>query len=456
MDLPSAFRAPSPGSPSSAPTLLSSQHRSYSLPSISSASSPSDRHSSLSPLSPCDRDRAGAHRPKLQLPPMLPMLPLPSPQLKHQTTDPHDHQADSNKKQRQLSFSSSTCSSPRLASLSSPALSSSLSPSLSRQQRHHPYSTYSYYPPTPSSSSPRVMYQQQQQHSHSSQDQDRSSQYYHNLPSSGSDYFQPRFPYHHSQPFATPQEEEREPTVILPHLRTPSSSHSDLHSLYHHHGHNSTVAPKLEEHEMGLSTFLRSMKTLSSPYTCSSPSTPMSSSSSRDRSHHRHENDMEVEDDEAEEEMESDEEDERSSQSSSSRSRSTSLAFGNMSEASASMTSLTSASSYSSSSPSPTPVPSTTTTTSQLLMCPVCSRAFKPSKNQNCNLRRHLKNVHNMSPTMHPRKCKWDSLPDGRVKDDKDRKERTRKSKRIWAQKFRQRRKVEEAAVVLSMLSQAV
>ncbi|KAG0045611.1 hypothetical protein BGZ83_009212 [Gryganskiella cystojenkinii] len=93
---------------------------------------------------------------------------------------------------------------------------------------------------------------------------------------------------------------------------------------------------------------------------------------------------------------------------------------------------------------------------SQLLLCPVCSRAFKPSKNQNCNLRRHLKNVHNMSPTMHPRKCKWDSLPDGRVKDDKDRKERTRKSKRLWARKFRQRRKVEEAAVVLSMLSQAL
>ncbi|KAF9432663.1 hypothetical protein BGZ76_010503 [Entomortierella beljakovae] len=91
----------------------------------------------------------------------------------------------------------------------------------------------------------------------------------------------------------------------------------------------------------------------------------------------------------------------------------------------------------------------------QLLLCPVCSRAFKPSKNQNCNLRRHLKNVHNMSPTMHPRKCKWDSLPDGRVKDDKDRKERTRKSKRLWARKFRLRRKVEEAAVVLSMLNQA-
>ncbi|KAF9979061.1 hypothetical protein BGZ75_009841 [Mortierella antarctica] len=97
-----------------------------------------------------------------------------------------------------------------------------------------------------------------------------------------------------------------------------------------------------------------------------------------------------------------------------------------------------------------------TATSPQLLLCPVCSRAFKPSKNQNCNLRRHLKNVHNMSPTMHPRKCKWDSLPDGRVKDDKDRKERTRKSKRLWARKFRQRRKVEEAAVVLSMLSQAV
>ncbi|KAG0329268.1 hypothetical protein BGZ99_002817 [Dissophora globulifera] len=127
--------------------------------------------------------------------------------------------------------------------------------------------------------------------------------------------------------------------------------------------------------------------------------------------------------------------------------------LGSMSEASLSMSSLvSSATSRSTSSSSMTPVPTTT----QLLMCPVCNRAFKPSKNQNCNLRRHLKNVHNMSPTMHPRKCKWDSLPDGRVKDDKDRKERTRKSKRLWARKFRLRRKVEEAAVVLSMLSQAM
>ncbi|KAG0029776.1 hypothetical protein BGZ81_003463 [Podila clonocystis] len=93
--------------------------------------------------------------------------------------------------------------------------------------------------------------------------------------------------------------------------------------------------------------------------------------------------------------------------------------------------------------------------TGKLLLCPVCDKAFKPSKNQNCNLRRHLKNVHDMSPTIHPRKCKWDSLPDGRVKDDKDRKERTRKSKRLWARKFRLRRKVEEAAEVLTMLNQA-
>ncbi|KAG9062393.1 hypothetical protein KI688_005308 [Linnemannia hyalina] len=99
-----------------------------------------------------------------------------------------------------------------------------------------------------------------------------------------------------------------------------------------------------------------------------------------------------------------------------------------------------------------TPVPATT----QLLLCPVCSRAFKPSKNQNTNLRRHIKNIHNMSPTMHPRKCKWDSIPDGRIKDDKDRKERTRKSKRLWARKSRLRRKAEEAALGLCMLSQAV
>ncbi|KAF9538911.1 hypothetical protein EC957_006024, partial [Mortierella hygrophila] len=84
-------------------------------------------------------------------------------------------------------------------------------------------------------------------------------------------------------------------------------------------------------------------------------------------------------------------------------------------------------------------------------------RAFKPSKNQNSNLRRHIKIIHNMSPTMHPRKCIWDSIRNGRVKDDKDRKDRTRKSKRLWARKYRlrrrvERRKVEEAALVLCML----
>ncbi|OAQ34654.1 hypothetical protein K457DRAFT_13873 [Linnemannia elongata AG-77] len=79
-------------------------------------------------------------------------------------------------------------------------------------------------------------------------------------------------------------------------------------------------------------------------------------------------------------------------------------------------------------------------TTTQQLLCPVCSRDFKPSPNQNCNLRRHLKNVHNMSSTMHPRKSKWNSLPDGRIKDDKD----------------RLRREVEETALALSMLSQGV
>ncbi|KAG0295903.1 hypothetical protein BGZ97_004686 [Linnemannia gamsii] len=95
-------------------------------------------------------------------------------------------------------------------------------------------------------------------------------------------------------------------------------------------------------------------------------------------------------------------------------------------------------------------------TTTQLLLCPVCSRAFKLSKNQNSNLRRHLKNIHNMSPSMHPRKCKWDSIPNGRVKDDKDREERTRKTKRLWARKERLRRKTDEAALGLCMLNQAV
>jgi hypothetical protein len=50
---------------------------------------------------------------------------------------------------------------------------------------------------------------------------------------------------------------------------------------------------------------------------------------------------------------------------------------------------------------------------------------------------------------------KWDSLPDGRVNDDKDRKERTLKSKRLWARKYRSRRKVEDAALVLCKPSQA-
>ncbi|KAG0273639.1 hypothetical protein BGZ95_010558 [Linnemannia exigua] len=76
------------------------------------------------------------------------------------------------------------------------------------------------------------------------------------------------------------------------------------------------------------------------------------------------------------------------------------------------------------------------------------------------NLRRHLKNIHNMPPTMHPRRSDWDSIPNGRVKDDEDRKERLRKSKCLWARKYRLRRKVEveveEAALVLCMLSKAV
>ncbi|KAG0198140.1 hypothetical protein BGX33_012574 [Mortierella sp. NVP41] len=95
-------------------------------------------------------------------------------------------------------------------------------------------------------------------------------------------------------------------------------------------------------------------------------------------------------------------------------------------------------------------------TTTQPLPCPVCSRVFQPSKNQNCNLRRHLRNTHKMSSTMHPRKNKWDSIPDGRIKDDEDRTERTRRSKRLWARKERHRRKVEDAALVLCTLSHGV
>jgi hypothetical protein len=95
-------------------------------------------------------------------------------------------------------------------------------------------------------------------------------------------------------------------------------------------------------------------------------------------------------------------------------------------------------------------------TTTQLLLCRICNQPFKPSKNQNSNLRRHLKNIHKLSPTLHPRKSKWDSIPEGRIKDENDRTERTRKSKRLWARKERFRRKAEEAALGLCMLNKPV
>ncbi|KAG0284161.1 hypothetical protein BGZ97_008283, partial [Linnemannia gamsii] len=41
-----------------------------------------------------------------------------------------------------------------------------------------------------------------------------------------------------------------------------------------------------------------------------------------------------------------------------------------------------------------------------------------------------------------------------KCKDDNEREERTRKSKRLWARKYRLRRKVEEAASVLCKLGQ--
>ncbi|KAG0046443.1 hypothetical protein BGZ83_008401 [Gryganskiella cystojenkinii] len=413
MDLPSiqtspslSYRAPSPRS-STSPVLpslslsLSLQHRSYSSSSLASlssstSSSTSDRHLSLSPapLTPCDRDHRSGSDVHRPTTMMLPKLPmLPLP-------SPH-----------QFIYHSSSSS-------------------------ENPYSYHNSHP--------------------------------HHHYSAGGDYFYPRPSYSHSQQFATPKEEEREPISPSQHRLRTSSSLNDLKSSTmndSYHNYQFFMSPKQEDRDL---SFLPSIKpTTNMSTTAALPPAPYGGPSTPRDYHHDSNNthcsisntiDMEVDDDE-EEDDESDD-DERSSASlmSSSRSRSVSLALGNMSEASASMTSLMSAASsdsmYSGSSPSPTPVP--TSTTNQLLMCPVCSRAFKPSKNQNCNLRRHLKNVHNMSPTMHPRKCKWDSLPDGRVKDDKDRKERTRKSKRIWAQKFRQRRKVEEAAVVLSMLSQAM
>ncbi|KAF9271932.1 hypothetical protein BGZ88_005419, partial [Linnemannia elongata] len=105
-------------------------------------------------------------------------------------------------------------------------------------------------------------------------------------------------------------------------------------------------------------------------------------------------------------------------------------------------------------SPSLRPVPTTT----QLLPCPACCRAFKPGKNQNCNLRRHLKIIHNISLKLHPAKSNWDSIPGGRVKNEKERQECIRRSKRLWARKHRLRHKaeVEEAASVLCMISDEV
>lgn len=101
-------------------------------------------------------------------------------------------------------------------------------------------------------------------------------------------------------------------------------------------------------------------------------------------------------------------------------------------------------------SPSMTPVP----TEPRLLLCPICNRPFNPSKNRKYKSRRNLKNVH-MSPRMHPCKREWDSLPNGRVIDNKECRERTRKSKGLPARKYHLRRRVEEAALVLNMLYQA-
>ena len=288
----------------------------------------------------------------------------------------------------------------------------------------HPPSTYSSFKPLPSPLSPREMfsvhsprnqdnchapfhhkqeedsYHHQERHLHSS-NSDMDQPHHRNLQM---DYFQSRSSSSFSSgyscssdyPLMTPKEEERDSPILLRPLSLPTAvSRSE-----HHDNKRRVMSPPVEDDHYASSM---------SP----SPSLSHAGSFSRESSPGM---DSEY--------------------------------LGSMSEASASMSSLASLSSSS----SMTPIPTTT----QLLLCPVCNRAFKPSKNQNCNLRRHLKNVHNMSPTIHPRKCKWDSLPDGRVKDDKDRKERTRKSKRLWARKFRLRRKVEEAAVVLSMLSQAV
>ncbi|KAI8355874.1 hypothetical protein B0O80DRAFT_33856 [Mortierella sp. GBAus27b] len=436
VDLPSIQTsfAPYPISSSSSPTTATAlgflspamtfQSRSYSTSSSSSSSSslstyttsPSDRSLSVSPgpATPCDSNSRSpsfshdsiyyvksASLPNKHL--FSPSSPQSSPQRytsipRHHPyhSPPHPHPQSKPYYPSSNFQDRSYCSQqyPPSAYSSFKALPSPLSP---REMSSHSSRNHGDYHPSSFHHKQEDAYQQERHHG-GSNNMDHSHR------RSQVDYFQSRSPstypgYGCSSDYSlmTPKEEERDSPVLRPLTLSTAVSRSE-----HDNDNKHLMSPTGDDH------YASSM----------SPSPSLShagSSFSRESS-------PSMDDDEY---------------------------LGSMPEASASMSSLVSSSSSSSSSMSPMP-------TTQLLLCPVCNRAFKPSKNQNCNLRRHLKNVHNMSPAIHPRKCKWDSLPDGRVKDDKDRKERTRKSKRLWARKFRLRRKVEEAAVVLSMLSQAI
>ncbi|KAI7817078.1 hypothetical protein BC939DRAFT_481454 [Gamsiella multidivaricata] len=395
-------------SPGSAFPSMSFQSRSYSISSsssfLSACSSASDRSLSASPgpATPCDmmgRSPSFSHD-SIYSKPILPSL-------QHK----HHHL--------------SSCPSPSFSASQRYNSSSLISSSSSR---HHPYQLL-------------CPQQPKQDYPHGYQERPRSPQYHSSI---------------HSplRPLSSPSS----PSDMLP-IHSPRS-HGDYHSSYYHQQphHRQSFYRSSNTHQVDYFQPRLATNTTLNPsfgyHTGIPMMTPKEEECEPSRSAFDHRAMSPAEDDRSDFAL-SMSGSPPMSQAGSSFSRESSPSvdsdrFGSMSEASASMTSLVSSSSSSSLSTTPAP------TTTQLLLCPVCSRAFKPSKNQNCNLRRHLKNVHNMSPAIHPRKCKWDSLPDGRVKDDKDRKDRTRKSKRLWARKFRLRRKVEEAAVVLSMLSQAV
>jgi len=74
-----------------------------------------------------------------------------------------------------------------------------------------------------------------------------------------------------------------------------------------------------------------------------------------------------------------------------------------------------------------------------MLYCGLCYSTFKESKNQYYSFRRHLFTKHNVPKDSFPKRSKWDSIPNGRVKDDADKKRRIRQSKKKYARNFRKK-----------------